>query len=49
MKWLSIPFKVDEKSKQLGHNEQQRLQTHSQPPLQKGHERNSLLSRAPKD
>ncbi|CDZ76806.1 Transposase [Legionella massiliensis] len=33
MKYLSTPFQVDEKSKQLGHNEQQRLlyhQTHSQ-------------------
>ncbi len=33
MKWLAVPFKVDEASKQLGHNNQQRLlyhQEHSQ-------------------
>ncbi|CDZ76858.1 hypothetical protein BN59_01134 [Legionella massiliensis] len=38
MEYLSTPFKVDEKSKQLGHNEQQRLlyhQTHSQPSMLK--------------
>lgn len=28
MKWLSIPFKMDEESKQLGHDEQQRLVYH---------------------
>ncbi|AGH55338.1 IS66 family transposase [Legionella pneumophila] len=36
MKWLSIPFKMDEKSKQLGHDEQQRLiyhQKHSLPAM----------------
>ena len=36
MKWLSIPFKVDEASKQLGHNSEQRLvyhQNHSLPAM----------------
>ncbi|MFO9208400.1 RloB family protein, partial [Legionella pneumophila serogroup 1] len=28
MKWLSIPFKIDEESKQLGHDEEQRLAYH---------------------
>ena len=36
MKWLSIPFKTDEESKQLGHDEEQRLvyhQKHSLPAM----------------
>ena len=36
MKWLSIPFKTDEVSKQLGHDEEQRLvyhQKHSFPAM----------------
>lgn len=36
MKWLSIPFKTDEESKQLGHDEEQRLlyhQKHSSPAM----------------
>lgn len=41
MKWLSIPFKMDEQSKQLGYDEQQRLayhQKHSLPAMLKAKE-----------
>ncbi|CZH83719.1 IS66 family transposase [Legionella pneumophila] len=48
MKWLSIPFKIDEESKQLGHDEEQRLayhQKHSLPAMLEAKEyMESLLS-----
>lgn len=48
MKWLSIPFKRDEESKQLGHDEEQRLvyhQRHSLPAMLEAKEyMESLLS-----